>query len=333
MPVPIHPTVDIVVPVLNEEDVVAAFHQQLRQVIDSLPYSFSIYYVNDGSTDHTAEQLQSIAELDQRVTIIELSRSFGHQPALTAGLDQSEGDYVITMDGDGQHPPELITEMLKFAQEGYDMVLTQRMGKEKLSTFKNLTSSLFYRLINLIGDTDILAGGADYRLLSRKTVSALRRMREYHRFLRGMVTWMGYRTVILPYRPTARLAGQSKYSLRKMFHLGMDAVFSFSLIPLYIGISVGILFLILAFAEMIYVLSFWVSGYTESLAPGWSSLMFVLLVVGGSLMVSLGFIGIYIGYIFQEIKRRPIYLIRSIWSQNSEQDIHPPLTKPNLPNE
>ena len=145
-------------------------------------------------------------------------------------------------------------------------------------------------------------------------------MKEYHRFLRGIVAWMGYKTIILPFKPPERLAGESKYSLNKMIRLGMDAIFSFSLVPLYIAISVGGIFLFLALAEMVYVLSFWISGNTSHLAPGWSSLMFVLLVVGGSLMISLGFIGIYIGYIFQEVKNRPIYLIRRIWSQNSPAD-------------
>ena len=298
-------------PVYNEEEVLAAFHRQLCQAIDALPYRFLIYYVNDGSSDRTYEQLQALASHDGRITVIELSRNWGHQAALTAGMDAAEGEWVITMDGDGQHPPEMIPAMLDLASAGYDLVLTQRTDELGGSAFKRWSSAQFYRLINRMGDTRVLPGGADFRLMSRTALNALKGMREYHRFLRGMVAWMGYRTVILPYNPPARLAGTSKYSLRKMLRLAVDAVFSFSLVPLYIGLSLGALMLFLAVIEMIYVLSFWVSGRQASLEPGWSSLMFVILVIGGILMILLGFIGVYIGFIFQEVKGRPIYLVQT----------------------
>jgi dolichol-phosphate mannosyltransferase len=298
--------------VYNEEEALLAFHQQLCESIQKLPYHFLIYYVNDGSTDRTFDLLQQLSCDDLRVTSIELSRNFGHQAALTAGLDAAEGDYVITMDGDGQHPPTMIVEMLGLASAGYDLVLTQRTDELTGSAFKRQTSAMFYRLINRVGDTQILPGGADFRLMARPVVDAFKQMREYHRFLRGMVSWMGFRTIILPYYPPARLAGKSKYTVKKMLRLAANAIFSFSLVPLYIGISLGVLLLFLAAAEMIYVLSFWVTGNQHGLAPGWSSLMFVLLVVGGILMILLGFIGIYIGFIFQEVKRRPIYLIRKV---------------------
>ena len=314
------PTVDIIVPVYNEQQAVLGFHNQLDEVIADLPFSFSIIYVDDGSDDETLYQLRGIAAQDQRTTIIELSRNYGHQAAITAGLDISNADYVITMDGDGEHPPTLIPEMLNLGQNGYDMVLTQRLEQDSLPLFKRMTSQFFYKLINRIGNTHIQPGGADFRLLNRNVVNALKEMPEYHRFIRGMVAWLGFRKVILPFKPTQRLGGSSKYSLKKMLRLSMDAVFSFSLVPLYISISVGALFLVLALAEAIYVLSFWITGNTSSLAPGWSSLMFVLLVVGGALMLSLGFIGIYIGYIFQEVKGRPTYIIRHIWKNGKSSE-------------
>lgn len=307
---PTRPRVDIVVPFFNEEEAIAAFNTQLRGVIDLLAYQFTLYYINDGSTDDTAGVLQRLAGEDERVRVITFSRNFGHQAALTAGLDRAEGDFIITMDGDGQHPPAMIPEMLHLAESGYDLVLTQRVEAQPASGFKAWTSAAFYRLINRLGDTDILPGGADFRLASRRAVLALRGMHEYHRFLRGMVAWMGFRSVILPFTPPERLAGRSKFSMRKMIRLSMDAIFSFSLVPLYAGISLGALFLLGALVEAIYVLSFWINGSTSALAPGWSSLMFMLLIVGGTLMVVLGFIGIYIGYIFQEVKRRPVYIIR-----------------------
>lgn len=324
-PAPAHPRprVDIIIPVYNEEEAAACFHRQLQQALDSLPYDFTVIYVDDGSTDRTQPVLQQIAQEDARVVVIELSRNFGHQAALTAGLDAAEADFVITMDGDGQHPPEMIGEMVRLAQSGYDIVLTQREDEGSGPAFKRWSSAMFYRLINRMGDTQILPGSADFRLLTRPVVSALREMREYHRLLRGMVAWAGYRTVILPFAQPQRLGGRSKYSLRKMFRLAMNAIFSFSLVPLYIGISVGVVFLLLAAVEMVYVLSFWVTGRQAGLAPGWSSLMFVLLVVGGSLMVALGFIGIYVGYIFQEVKRRPIYLVRRAWPREGPAESRP----------
>ena len=321
--------VDLIVPVYNEQEAIGAFHAQVSAATAVLPYAFQIYYINDGSTDSTAALLAEIAANDARVHIIELSRNFGHQAALTAGLDRAEGDYVISLDGDGQHPPQCIGEMLHLAEHsGYDIVLMQRAGENSSATFKSNSSRLFYGLINRIGDTQVVPGAADFRLMARPVVLALRSMPEYSRFLRGMVNWMGFRTIILPYAQPARLAGKSKYTLRKMFNLAIEAIFSFSLVPLYIAITIGVIFLILAVLEVIYVLSLWLSGNQASLAPGWSSLMFMLLLVGGSLMIALGLIGIYIGYIFQEVKRRPIYLIRRAWSQTGAEPTQPDADRP-----
>ena len=305
-----NPTVDLIIPVYNEQGVVSTFHAQLCQAVDALPYAFTILYVDDGSSDGTPAELAALAQADGRVRVVTLSRNFGHQAALSAGLDRASGDFTITLDGDGQHPPTLIPQMLSLAQAGYEVVLTQRLESDELPWFKRATSALFYRLLNRVGSTNILPGGADFRLLSRAAVQALRSLPEYHRFLRGMVAWIGFRTVILPFAQPARLAGHSKYSLRKMTRLAMDAVFSFSLVPLYMGISLGVLFLLGALAEAVYVLNFWITGNTANLAPGWSSLMFMLLVVGGTLMITLGVVGIYIGYIFQEVKHRPVYVVR-----------------------
>ena len=303
-------TVDLIIPVFNEEEVINLFHDKLAAALTDLPYIFTIWYINDGSKDDTGGKLAELAQNDPRVQVVELSRNFGHQAALTAGLDRGQADYVISLDGDGQHPPEMIAELLKLAETGYDIVQTERLDAEDISAFKRWTSAAFYRLINRIGSTQVTPGAADFRLLSRQVVEALRKMPEYHRFLRGMVAWVGYKSIILPYTPPPRMAGKSKYSLQKMVRLSMDAVFSFSLVPLYIGISLGILMLLLALIEMIYVLSFWVTGNISHLAPGWSSLMFIILIVGGFLMISIGVIGVYIGYIFQEVKGRPVYLVR-----------------------
>jgi polyisoprenyl-phosphate glycosyltransferase len=302
--------IDLVIPVFNEAGVVEQTYANICKIIDPLPYKFTIFYVDDGSQDNTVECLASLAEKDRRVVTLQLARNFGHQAALTAGLDASGGDFVISMDVDGQHPPEMIPQMIELFEQGYDIIQAQRIEESQGLSFKKITSSGFYALLNLISGTRILPGGADFRGMSRQAVDALKSMPEYHRFLRGMISWMGYRSVILPYHETLRVGGKSKYSLGKMFRLAMDAIFSFSLMPLYIGLSAGGLFFCLAALEMIYVLSFWVTGRTSNLAPGWSSLMFVILIVSGMIMVLLGFVGVYVGYIFQEVKRRPVYLLK-----------------------
>ncbi len=311
-------TVDLVIPVFNEAGVLIPMHARLRAVVDALPYQFTFIYVDDGSSDNTEADLKAIAKSDPRVRVLALSRNFGHQAALTAGLDASEGDVVISLDADGQHPPEMIPQMLELIAQGYDIVQTQRLDNVQQGRFKRLTSAWFYRILNVISGTRILPGAADFRAMSRRAVNALKSMPEYHRFLRGMVSWMGFKTAILPYHEQQRTAGVSKYSPGKMIRLAMDAIFSFSLAPLYIGLSLGGLFFLLALFEAAYVLYFWITGQTSHLAPGWSSLMFMLLIIGGFLMVVLGFIGVYVGYIFQEVKRRPIYIVKSDSAEEKE---------------
>lgn len=302
--------VDIVIPVYNEAEVFEQTYGALRKVLDSLNYSFQLYCIDDGSTDQTASVLHRLAARDSAIKIIELSRNFGHQAALTAGLSAARGDIVITMDADGQHPPELVPKLLSLVGQGYDIVQAQRVQAVEVGALKRWTSGGFYRLLNLVSGTPVLPGAADFRALSRQAVDALNSMPEYHRFLRGMISWMGFPSATITYTEPRRTAGKSKYSFAKMLRLAMDALFSFSLAPLYVGLTLGGILLCLAVAEMAYVLSFWVTGRTSGLAPGWSSLMFVILIVGGMLMVLLGFVGVYVGYIFQEVKRRPVFLAK-----------------------
>jgi polyisoprenyl-phosphate glycosyltransferase len=305
--------IDIIVPVYNEELVVAEFHRRLMDVVAGLrrQHDVRICYVDDGSVDGTAGELAKLTADDSSVSVLELSRNFGHQAALTAGLDRAQGDVVVTLDGDGQHPPELIPQMVELYQAGYDVVLTQRVTADR-PRVKRWTSTAFYRLLSRISDTPITDGSADYRLLARPVLEALRGMREYHRFLRGMVAWTGFRTVVLPYAERPRLAGRAKYSLGRMVRFAADATFSFSLVPVGIAVVVGLGFLLLAAAEAVYVLSFWLTGRQHLLVPGWSSLMFMILIVGAALMIAVGLVGIYVGYIFQEVKRRPVYLVRAV---------------------
>lgn len=304
-------SVSLIIPVFNEAGVIETTHAKIAAVIDALPYRFRIYYVDDGSTDGTDASLERLAVQDERVRVLSLSRNFGHQAALTAGLDHAEGEVIISLDGDGQHPPEMIPEMIQLIEQGYDIVQAQRIEEYGGFSFKKVTSDGFYWLINKISGTQVQPGAADFRALSRQALEALKSMPEYHRFLRGMIAWMGYKSAVLPYHGQKRTAGKSKYSLGKMLRLASDAIFSFSLMPLYIGLSVGGLFLLLAAAQILYVLFIFITKPANVyIAPGWSSLMAILLIASGIIMILLGFIGVYVGYIFQQVKGRPVYLLK-----------------------
>lgn len=300
----------IVIPVFNEIEGLNAFHTSLITALSKIDLEVEIIYVDDGSLDGTGVLLESIASSDSRVIPLYLSRNFGHQAALTAGLDYAKGEVIISMDSDGQHPPAMLAQMIDLIEHGYDIVQTQRIESSSQPFLKRSTSSFFYKTINKISGTYIQPNSADFRALSRQALDGLKSMPEYHRFLRGMIAWMGYKSIILPYEEPIRIVGVSKYSFGKMIRLASDAVFSFSLVPLYIGLSIGGLFILLALVQMIYVAYLWIAGLDERIVPGWSSLMAVLLIASGIIMILLGFLGVYLGYIFQQVKSRPIYLIK-----------------------
>ena len=304
------PRLDVVVPVFNEESGLPVFHDSLRRVLAPLPYACRVIYVDDGSTDGTVELIAGLHSRTLAVDCVQLSRNFGHQAALTAGLDRADAEVVITMDGDGEHPPAAIPEMLALHEAGCDIVLAVRRDPGKASHFKRWTSRLFYRTLSLISDTQVVPGAADFRLLSMRAVQALRSMGDYHRYLRGMVAWIGFNTAMVHYDTTTRIAGSSKYSLRKMVRLGVEAVFSFSLVPVYLGLLAGVLFLLMACAEAAWVTTLWLTQGGEGLVPGWSSLMFVSLVMGGVLVLSISTVGVYVGLTYQQVKQRPVYLVK-----------------------
>jgi dolichol-phosphate mannosyltransferase len=303
--------IDFIIPVYNEGEALASFHGSLRSALSGLPHQFRFLYVNDGSSDNTSALLAGLAERDPEVCPVELSRNFGHQAALSAGLDACDADAAIMMDGDGEHPPELIPEMIRLYEMGYEVVQMQRIGEGWGAPLKRIAGTVFCWLINSLGETRVLEGAADFRLLSGSAVAALKQMPEYHRFFRGMVPWIGLRTIILPHVPAARLAGRSKYSLRKMLRLAADGVFSFSLAPLRLALVSAVGFLMLAFLDVGYVLTLFLRGMRNQLVPGWSSLMLVLLASSCVSMLVLAILGVYVGMIFQEVKRRPIYVART----------------------
>jgi len=305
------PTIDFVIPLYNEQAGLIRFHEMLDGT--SLPSDIErrYIYVNDGSDDQTPALLDELAAKDSRISVIHLSRNFGHQAALSAGIDAASADTVITLDGDGQHPPSLIPEMLRLQNAGYDIVQAQRIDDVRSGPFlKRLTSRLFYGLASFIGEVNLAPGTSDFRLLSRRAVDALKRLPEYHRFFRGMVVWIGFPTVMLPYKPSPRLAGKPKYSLKRMLILATDGFFSFSLVPLWIGLLLGIVFIALASFELAYTSYVWLGGHREQLVPGWTSLVLILTISSAITMILQGILGIYIGMIFKEVKRRPVYLVK-----------------------
>ncbi len=304
--------IEFVVPLFNERESLLRFHSQLLEIPLSPEYSRRFIYVNDGSTDGTQQILEEIAAAQKDVQVIELSRNFGHQAALSAGLDMATGDIVISLDGDGQHPPSLIPEMLKLNAGGCDIVQARRIdGKSSASFLKRLTSRAFYWLLSSVGEVEIAEGSSDFRLLSRRALDALRHMPEYHRFFRGMVVWIGFPSAVLPYEPAMRIEGESKYTYRKMFRLAADGLFSFSLVPLRVGLLLGLGFILAAAFELMYVASFWLTGERNRLVPGWSSLILILTLSSAINMILSGILGVYVGMIFREVKRRPVYLVRS----------------------
>ena len=305
------PTIGIIVPVYNEASILKEFHRLLCQVLDSLPNKWQIYYIDDGSTDNTPDILSHLRNDDSRVNILTLSRNFGHQAALTCGLDHAKEDVIISMDGDGQNPPSLIPEMLKLFQAGYDIVVAQRQNSSSGSFFKKITSHLFYNFINGISEIKITPDAADFRLLSRQAVDALNQLPERHRFIRGLVSWVGFKSVVIPFTSDPRLGGESKYTFKKMRRLASDAIFSFSFPPFSVGLLIGSLFLLISLVLAIYSLVCFLNGNDTIFSPDTGLLSFLILLVGGVISILISLVGIYLGYISQEVKGRPVYILKN----------------------
>ena len=298
--------ISIVVPVYNEEENIAHFVQSVTAVMEQLSYTYEMLFIDDGSRDRSREILLELGTRDSRVQSIFLARNSGHQLALTCGIDHADGDAVITMDGDLQHPPELLPVLLAKWEEGYDIVQTVRLTTEGASIFKRLTSKYYYRLLNALSDVEIQEGGSDFRLMDRKAVLALRRYREHARFIRGIVGAMGFRRTTVEFVAHERFAGQSKFSLHKMISFALDGILAYSVQPLRVAFYAGVLSALLAVLLFLHVLFETLSGAT---VPGWSTIVVCSLFFGGMQMMLLGICGEYIARILQEVKNRPLYLI------------------------
>lgn len=310
--------VSIVVPLFNEEDNITHFYEALCAVIDSRPERFEIVFVDDGSWDRTPNLLQDLALRDERVRSLILARNFGHQLALTCGMDYAVGDAVITMDGDMQHPPSLLPDLLQEWYDGYDVVQTVRLSTANVSRFKKWTSRGYYRFINAISKVEIVEGGSDFRLLDRKVVDRLSHFREHARFLRGIVSDIGYRQTRISFRAPERYAGESKFSLRKMVRFAIDGVTSYSTVPLRLALYLGLCMGLVSVFLIMYVLL--VKYYFREAVSGWATVVVTTLLLGGIQLVFLGVIGEYIGRIFEEVKGRPLYWLRAVYGGSGKTD-------------
>ena len=301
----------VVVPAYNEQEVLETFHDRLSAVLATLPLDAEVVYVNDGSSDDTLSILRGLRRRDPRVAVIDLSRNFGKEIALTAGLDHARGDAVIVIDADLQDPPELIPKLIEpWRDEGYDVVYAQRMSRAGESWLKKKTASWFYRLMQHVGEIPIPPDTGDFRLLSRRTVDSIRSLRERHRFMKGLFTWVGFRQCAVAYERDARGAGESKWNYWRLWNLALEGVTSATLVPLKVSSYIGLIIAVLAFATGLWII-FKTLAFGDPV-QGWPSLMVVVLFLGGVQLVALGVIGEYLGRLFNEAKGRPLYFLNAV---------------------
>ncbi|MCR4376401.1 MAG: glycosyltransferase family 2 protein [Acidobacteria bacterium] len=308
-------TLSIVIPMFNEEDVLPLMRRRLDAVLAGPLQALrpQVILVDDGSTDRTAELMRALVAADARYQALILSRNYGHQVALTAGLDHATGDAVVVLDADLQDPPELIPEMLARWREGSDVVFGQRTSRTDDSPAKRLTARCFYWLIRHLSGVDIPDNVGDFRLMDKAVVQALRRMPEHFRFVRGLVAWVGFRQVAVAFERAPRAAGVTKYPWKKMFLFAIDAVFAFSAVPIRLATLMGLVFVAIAGEEVLRTLYLrLVSGVT---IPGFSAIFIAVLIVGGLNLLFLGIIGEYVGRIYVETKNRPLYVVQEFVSK------------------
>jgi dolichol-phosphate mannosyltransferase len=301
------PRVAVVVPVFNEESVVERTYERLRTVLDGLEVPWSVLFVNDGSNDGTVGVLESLYAADDRVSYIVLSRNFGHQAALTAGLDHVDADVVITMDADLQHPPELIPLLLQAWRSGYDVVHTRKLGTDEQSHARSLTTRLAYTAIRRVAQVDIIPQASDFRLLDRDALTAVRRLPEQSRLYRGITPWVGFRQAVVPYWAAARLNGSSRYGLRQLMQLFSRSFFDFSNAPLQVGLIAGAATLVICALYVAFVTGAYLFG--QPIPRGFVPLIFLVVFLGSVNLTFSGIIGVYLARIYNEVRARPGYIV------------------------
>lgn len=299
----------ILIPCYNEQEVIAESIRRLRTLCAKIEcMETELIFIDDGSSDTTRTLLKQYAATDKRIRLIGFARNFGHQIAVTAGIDAARGDVVVLIDADLQDPPEVVLQMIEKWQDGYDVVYGRRVEREGESSFKLFTARSFYRILNKLSDAPIPLDTGDFRLMSRSVVDTLRGMPERDRFVRGMVSWVGFKQVALPYKRHRRFAGQSKYPLFKMIRFAMDGVLSFSTKPLQISVALGMTSAMIALCGIGYALALRI--FTRMWVEGWTALMIATLFIGGVQLLSVGILGEYVGRIYNEIKNRPLYVVQ-----------------------
>ena len=299
--------VSVVVPVYNEAEVIGEMYRRLTHVASTLPdLDYELIVVDDGSRDESYSSLVSLARSDSRLRVLKLSRNFGHQTAITAGIDVARGDAVVVIDADLQDPPEVIPDMVQRWREGFDVIYGVRAKRSGETMMKLATASVFYRMLHRMTNISIPVDAGDFRLMSRRAADQLRAMREKDRFVRGLISWIGFKQTSVPYHREARFAGKTKYPLRKMLKFAIDGLTSFSTVPLKLATWMG--YLASAFA-FIYLASVFVQKWLGRTVEGWATIMVAMLFMGGVQLICLGIMGEYIGRIFTEAKQRPLYVV------------------------
>lgn len=298
----------VVVPLYNEEEVLPETYKRLKAVLDSIGQPYEVVMVNDGSRDKTALMAREICEGDSSFKLINFSRNFGHQTAITAGMDNTSGDAIIVIDADLQDPPEIILAMIEKWKQGFEVVYGKRVSRQGETFFKKMTARLYYRLLNKLTDVRIPTDVGDFRLIDRKVKDALMAVPEHNRYVRGLISWLGFRQTAVEFVREARFAGETKYPLRKMIKLAVDGITSFSYKPLKFSVGIGIFISVFSLLFALTVVVLRINNIVQ-MEPGWASLMVVFLFFSGVILVMLGIIGEYIARIFEEVKGRPLYII------------------------
>ncbi|MBU8689216.1 glycosyltransferase family 2 protein [Priestia megaterium] len=309
----------IVVPVYNEEEVIHETYRRLTEVMRSTKEAYELLFVNDGSRDRTAEIIKEYSEQDPAVVLLDFARNFGHQIAITAGMDYARGEAVVVIDADLQDPPELILEMIEKWKQGFDVVYAKRTKRKGETYFKKQTAAMFYRFLRAMTDIDIPLDTGDFRLLDRKVCNQMNSIQEKNRFVRGLVSWVGFKQIAVEYERDERLAGESKYPLKKMLKLSMDGITSFSYKPLKLASYAGITLSGIGFIYLLVVL--YLKLFTDSTITGWSSLIVIQLFFSGIILIILGMIGEYIGRIYDETKNRPLYIVREKYQLETRKEV------------
>ena len=313
------PDLSVVVPVFNEEAVLPEFARVLTETLAPAGLAYEIVFVNDGSSDGTAQRLEALCQKDGRVKVIEFSRNFGHQSAMTAGLRAAKGQACVIMDADLQDPPSLVLRMVEQWRSGYDVVYAVRRSRDGETVFKKATAALFYRTLRALAGVDIPPDTGDFRLMDRRVVDVLNSLPERNRFLRGLVSWIGFRQIGVQFDRPARAAGETKFSFWKMLRFALDGLTSFSRVPLRLVTIAGVGAFLASGGVLAWAL--WVRFFTDRSVPGWTSLIGIVLLLGGAQLLALGVIGEYLAHIFDEAKGRPTYIIRKGSGDESEKSL------------